>query len=221
MFHATTKLMKETQKKKRRAMRQQSSWKKRRGSILRLLTAGAIRLPSQDIEIFPKKHKINNNNKIKLQNRMSPFPQRKIFWKQNIKPSKKCRLQHRKWEYAISKLAYKTSSLLRPEKKHATKILQCSLSRQETKGTCARNTDDCSAKGPEAMAGRVWFWSRRPRLEGTRSYGGLSFQCQCFLFFFFGEIRIFFDKEIAKWEIFGNFCFSSGNSANFSIVLCD
>jgi hypothetical protein len=84
---------------------------------------------------------------------MSPFPQRKIFWKQNIKPSKKCRLQHRKWEYAISKLAYKTSSLLRPEKKHATKILQCSLSRQETKGTCARNTDDCSAKGPF-----LFFW---------------------------------------------------------------
>jgi hypothetical protein len=34
---------------------------------------------------FPKNTKSNNNNNIKLQNRMSPFPQRKIFWKTEYK----------------------------------------------------------------------------------------------------------------------------------------
>jgi hypothetical protein len=51
-------------------------------------------------------------------------------------------------------------------------------------------------------------------MAGCRSSASVFFS-------FFGEIWIFFDKEIGKWEIFGNFCFSSGNSANFSIFLCD
>jgi hypothetical protein len=102
-----------------------------------------------------KKHKINNNNNIKLQNRMPPFPQRKNLLKTEYKTlQKKRRLQHRKREYPILKLAYKTSSLLRPEKK--TRYEDIAVQPQQTRVQAdvrARNTDACNANEPEVMAG--------------------------------------------------------------------
>lgn len=99
-----------------------------------------------------KKHKINHNN-IKLQNRMSPFPQLKIFWKQNIKPCKKCPLQQRKREHPILKLAYKTSSLLRREKNTLREDI--AVQPQQTRDQ-----------------GDVRTEHKRLQREWTRSYGG-------------------------------------------------
>jgi hypothetical protein len=70
---------------------------------------------------------------------------------------------------------------------------------------------------------------KRLQREWTRSYGGagvvpkqtpeVMVGCRSsasvfLLSFFFGEIWIFFDKDIGKWDFF---CFSSVNSTFFSI----
>jgi hypothetical protein len=79
MFHATTKLMKETEKKKKTCDATTKFMKeaKRIDTTTADCRCHQITIPRH--RDLSKKHKINNNNNIKLQNRMSPFPQRKIF----------------------------------------------------------------------------------------------------------------------------------------------
>lgn len=122
------------------------------------LTVGAIRLPSQDIEIFPKKHKIKQTTISNFRIECHLFRNAKSFEKQNIKkmPSP----TNRKREYPILKLAYKkTSSLLRPEK-NTLRRRYCSpaAGRQETQG-------DVRTEHRSSPAQREW----------TRSYGGVVF----------------------------------------------